>query len=95
LNTTTTRTLYINAHQKIKNKNGSSPKIKMALRIPAHSSMIRVMTNYGFRVYVTRAAFERAQRRAALASLLTLLLPLAVLFLSSALASTRHALASV
>ena len=53
------------------------------------------MTNYGFRVYVTRQAFERAQRRAALASLLTLLLPLAVLFLSSALASTRHALASV
>ena len=53
--------------------------------------MIRVMTNYGFRVYVTRQAFERAQRRAALASLLTLLLPLAVLFLSSALASTRHA----
>jgi hypothetical protein len=52
--------------------------------------MIRVMTNYGFRVYVTRQAFERGQRRAALASLLTLLLPLAVLFFSI----TRHALAS-
>lgn len=52
--------------------------------------MIRVMTSYGFRVYVTRAAFERGQRRAALAGLLTVLLPLAVLFFSSALASSRH-----
>ena len=54
--------------------------------------MIRVMTNYGFRVYVTRQAFERGLRRAALGGLLTVL-PLAVLFVSSALASTRHALA--
>lgn len=56
--------------------------------------MIRVMTNYGFRVYVTRQAFERAQRRAVIAILLTPLLPLAVLFFSSALASARHALVS-
>jgi len=55
--------------------------------------MIRVMTSYGFRVYVTRAQFERGQRRAALAGLLTVVLPLAVLFFSSTLASARHSLA--
>jgi hypothetical protein len=51
--------------------------------------MIRVMTPYGFRVYVTRHAFERTQRRAALAGVLTLLLPLAVIFASGLLASGR------
>lgn len=52
--------------------------------------MIRVMTTYGFRVYVTRRAFERAERRAALVGVLTVLLPLAVLLASGALASVRH-----
>ena len=57
--------------------------------------MIRVMTNYGFRVYVTRRAFERGRRRAALAGVLAVLLPLAVLFASGALASARHALTAL
>jgi hypothetical protein len=47
------------------------------------------MTTYGFRVYVTRNAFERRQRRAALAGVLTLLLPLAVIFVSGLLANGR------
>lgn len=51
--------------------------------------MIRVMTTYGFRVYVTRQAFERAQRRAALAGVLTVLLPLVVIFASGLLANGR------
>jgi hypothetical protein len=51
--------------------------------------MIRVMTTYGFRVYVTRQAFERAQRRAALTGVLTVLLPLAVIFASGLLAGSR------
>ena len=51
--------------------------------------MIRVMTTYGFPVYVTRQAFERRQRRAALAGVLTVLLPLAVIFVSGILASVR------
>jgi hypothetical protein len=52
--------------------------------------MISVMTMYGYRVYVKRSVFERAQRRAALVGLLTVLLPLAVLLASGALASARH-----
>ena len=51
--------------------------------------MIRVMTSYGFRKYVTRSAFERGQRRAALAGVLTVLLPLAVILASGALANGR------
>lgn len=51
--------------------------------------MIRVMTTYGFAVYVTRQAFERRQRRAALAGVLTVLLPLAVILVSGILASVR------
>jgi hypothetical protein len=51
--------------------------------------MISVMTMYGFKVWVTRATFERAQRRAALAGVLTVLLPLAVILASGALANGR------
>jgi len=51
--------------------------------------MIRVMTSYGFRKYVTRLAFERGQRRAALAGVLSVLLPLAVILASGALANGR------
>ena len=57
--------------------------------------MIRVMTSYGFRKYVTRSAFERGQRRAALAGVLSLLLPVIVILASGALASGRHWLAAV
>ncbi len=49
--------------------------------------MIRVMTSYGFRVYLTRHAFERGQQRAALAGVLTVLLPLVVILASGALAN--------
>jgi hypothetical protein len=51
--------------------------------------MIRVMTSYGFRVYLTRRAFERGQQRAALAGVLTVLLPLVVILASGALANGR------
>lgn len=62
----------------------------MALRNLSTPAIIRVMTSHGFRVHVTRAQFERGQRCAALAGLLTVLLPLAVIFFSSALASARR-----
>jgi hypothetical protein len=57
--------------------------------------MIRVMTAYGFRVYVTRRQLELGQRRAALAGVLTVLLPVAVILASSALANGRFWLSSL
>lgn len=39
---------------------------------------------------VTRRAFERGQQRAALAGVLTVLLPLFVILASGALANSRH-----
>ena len=57
--------------------------------------MIRVMTAYGFRVYLTRRQLELGQRRAALAGVLTVLLPVAVLLASSALANGRFWLSSL
>lgn len=51
--------------------------------------MIRVMTSYGFVVYISRQQFERRQRRAALAGVLTVLLPLAVILASGLIASGR------
>lgn len=57
--------------------------------------MIRVMTAYGFRVYLTRRQLELGQRRAALAGVLTVLLPVAVILASSALANGRFWLSSL
>ena len=51
--------------------------------------MKRVMTPYGFRVFLTRRQLEVGQRRAALAGVLTVLLPLAVILASGALANGR------